>query len=134
MKICLRFWIEKDGKHVMGKGGYEILKAIKEEGSILGASKTLGMSYRFVWNYIKRMEKVLGDKVVVSKKGGIDGGETHLTKLGEELIAKYEKLERILNSALSGVEGVVKDVFDGKIVIEANKDFSVGDRVFVSKL
>ena len=56
MEIKWRIWIEKDGKHVIGKGGAEILRAIKEEGSIAAASKRLGMSYKYVWNtsFLKR--------------------------------------------------------------------------------
>ncbi len=134
MEICLRFWIEKEGRHVMGKGGYEILKAIKKYKSILRASKMLNMSYRFVWNYIRKMEAVLGDKVVVSKKGGIEGGETILTELGEMLIAEYERFENLLNSALEGVFGVVKEVSDGKIVIEVDSNLNVGDEVVIFKV
>jgi len=45
MEICLRFWVEVNGKSVIGRGGYEILKAIDKFESISKASKALGMSY-----------------------------------------------------------------------------------------
>ncbi|PLC68114.1 hypothetical protein B7L70_05120 [Vulcanisaeta sp. EB80] len=41
---------------MIGPGGYDILKAIDETGSISGAARRLGMSYRFVWNYIDKMD------------------------------------------------------------------------------
>ncbi len=68
MELRWRLWFEKDGMHVMGKGGAKILKAIEKHGSISKACKELGMSYRFVWNYLKRMEEALGDAVVEKKR------------------------------------------------------------------
>ena len=64
VSVKFRVWVEVNGVHVIGPGGYEILKAINELGSISGAARKLGMSYRFVWNYIDRMEKTLGVKLV----------------------------------------------------------------------
>ena len=134
MNICLRFWIEKDGKHLMGKGGYEILKAIKEHGSISKASKELGMSYRFVWNYIRRIENVLGGKVVISKKGGVEGGETHLTDLGLRLIEMFERYERLFESVLDGVKGVVEAVNDSEVTVRVDGKFKKGDKVLIINL
>ena len=134
MRICLKFWIEKDGRHVIGRGGYEILKSIERCGSISKASKELGMSYRFVWNYVRRMERVLGEKIVISKRGGIEGGETRLTDLGRELIETFEKYERIFESVPDAVEGVVENVKDSEITIRVRDKFERGDRVLILKL
>jgi len=40
---------------VIGKGGAEILQQIKEERSISKAAEKLGMSYRYVWNYLQKI-------------------------------------------------------------------------------
>ena len=134
MEIGLRFWIEFDGKPVMGRGGYDILKNIEKFQSISKASKALGMSYRFMWDYIKRMENVLGEKVVESERGGVEGGRTTLTPLGRGLLDIYENFENTLKSALNGVRGVVKEVGDGKVVVTVdNNEFNVGDEVVIFK-
>ena len=135
MEIGFRFWIEKDGKPVMGKGGYEILKAVDKFQSLSKASKELGMSYRFMWDYLRRMEKTLGEKVVESERGGVEGGRTKLTPLGKNLVETYESFERILNSVLSGVKGVVESVEGDKIVVRVESNiFSAGDVVVLSKV
>ena len=135
MQVKWKIWIEKDGKHVMGKGGYEILKAIKDCGSILKASKELGMSYKFIWDYLRRMEKVLGEKVVISERGGSKGGKTVLTPLGEELINTFESFEKMIRSMLQGSAGVVKDIKGSDILIKVeNADLKVGDSVLVISL
>ena len=135
MEVRLRFWIEKDGKHVMGKGGYEILKAVDKFKSISRASRELNMSYRFVWNYIRRMEKNLGGRVVESERGGVEGGRTILTDLGRELLKVYEYFDGLFSSVLNCVFGVVEGVEGDEVVVrvECNR-FKVGDRVFVSKV
>ncbi len=126
MEVKFRIWIEKDGKHVIGRGGAKILKAIKEEGSISAASKKLGMSYKYVWAYVKKMENVVG-QVVKSTKGGRSGGKSELTEIGEEILELYEYYENLVNTLISGkyVEGIVKE---GKIIPEGEVN---GERVII---
>ncbi len=98
MEIKWRIWFEKDGKHVLGKGGAEILRGIKKYGSLSKTSKALGMSYRFTWKYITRMEKALGSRIVERERGGKEGGGARLTELGERLLKMYEeRVEDFLN-------------------------------------
>jgi molybdate transport system regulatory protein len=94
------------------------LRAIEKHGSISKACRELGMSYRFVWNYLKRMEEVLGDAVVKKERGGIGKGGTKLTPLGKELLETYERMEELIKSALNGVRGVVKEVEGNRVIIE----------------
>ncbi len=135
MEVRFRFWIEHEGKAVMGRGGYEILKGIDEFKSISKTSKKLGMSYRFIWDYIRRMEGILGEKVVESERGGSEGGRTVLTPLGKALIETYERFERILNSALKGYRGVVEGVEGDRIVVRLKGgEFEEGNDVVVFKV
>jgi molybdate transport system regulatory protein len=108
MKLKYKFWFEKDGEPVLGKGGAEILKAISEAGSITGAAEMLGMSYRFVWNYLQKMESRIG-KVVEKERGGKAGGGTTLTPLGKTLLRQYlnieEQMKRIARNVEKELEG-----------------------------
>ncbi len=116
MDVKFRLWIEKSGSHVIGKGGATILRAIMEEGSIAAASKKLGMSYRYVWGYLKKMEQAVG-KVIESTKGGKDGGRSVLTENGREILEIYEFYEAIFSRLASG-DFVKGRVVNGKIVLE----------------
>jgi molybdate transport system regulatory protein len=99
MSVSVRFrvWVEVGGRHVIGPGGYEILKAVDEVGSINGAARKLGMSYRFIWNYIDRMEKTLGIKLVDAWKGGRGRGGAKLTPEGQALLQYYEEILKEMN-------------------------------------
>ena len=104
-KPSCKVWIEYKGKPVLGKGGAEILKAIEKEHSISKASKTLKMSYRYVWNYLQKIQKAVKAPVVETYKGGkAGGGGAKLTLLGKSLIEEYQRVERYLSEVLADEE------------------------------
>ena len=104
-KLSCKIWIEYKGKPVIGKGGAEILQQIKRERSISKAAEKLGMSYRYVWNYLQKIEKALGEPVVETYRGGKSGGGgAELTKLGKSLLDEYRRVEGYLGEVLSDEE------------------------------
>jgi molybdate transport system regulatory protein len=104
-KPSCKVWIEYGGKPVLGKGGAEILKAIATEKSISKAAVKLGMSYRYVWNYLQKIQKTLEAPVVVTFKGGKSGGGgAKLTALGQSLIEEYQRVEGLMSEVLSESE------------------------------
>ena len=100
-KFSGKVWIEYEGNPLIGKGGAEILEGITKENSISKASETLGMSYRYVWNYLKKIEKTIGEPIVDTYKGGrAGGGGAKLTATGKSLLAEYTRLENCLSEFL----------------------------------
>jgi len=101
-KFSGKIWIEHNEKPLLGKGGAEILQGIAEETSISKAAKSRGMSYRYVWNYIQKIEKTIGEPIVETYRGGkAGGGGAKLTKLGQSLLAEYKRWESYLGEILS---------------------------------
>jgi len=104
-KPSAKIWIEHKGKPLIGQGGAEILDAVAKENSLSAAAKTLHMSYRYLWNYIQKIEKTLGDPVVDTYKGGkAGGGGAKLTVLGQNLLGEYKRVEGCLDRFLSDTE------------------------------
>jgi len=124
-KHSCKVWIEYKGKPVLGKGGAEILGEIESKESISGAALKLGMSYRYVWNYLKKIEKALGGPVVETFRGGrAGGGGAKLTVLGKSLLYEYRRMECYLGEVLSdaeywevlGLKISARNCFKGKVV------------------
>jgi molybdate transport system regulatory protein len=114
-----KVWIECDGKPVLGKGGAEILEGINSEKSLTKGAEKVGMSYRYVWNYIQKIEKAIGEPIVETYKGGkTGGGGAKLTDLGKNLLAEYRQLETYLNDVLT--EGKVSEVKSVKLSARNN--------------
>jgi molybdate transport system regulatory protein len=104
-KPSYKIWIEYKGKPVLGKGGAEILKELAKQESISKAAKKLGMSYRYVWNYLEKIEKAIGEPVIETYRGGrVGGGGAKLTRLGAGLLEEYRRLEEYLGEVLSDRE------------------------------
>ncbi len=90
-----KIWIEDDqGNVVFGLGRFKIFSAIKEHGSIHGASKAMKMGYRAIWARIKATEDRLGQKLLIKKTGGAKGGGSQLTPLTERLMEEFTKLHK----------------------------------------
>jgi molybdate transport system regulatory protein len=104
-KPSCKVWIEFNGKPVLGKGGAEILRAIAKENSLSKAAETLGMSYRYVWSYIQKIQKTIEAPIVETFRGGkAGGGGAKLTALGQSLLEEYLRLEGYLSEVLSDTE------------------------------
>lgn len=104
-RTSFKVWLEYKGKPLLGEGGAEILRSIQENNSISLAARKLGMSYRYVWGYARKIEKVLGSPVIETFKGGRSGGGgATLTKLGASLLNKYEQVQESLTEVLSSRE------------------------------
>jgi molybdate transport system regulatory protein len=104
-KPSCKVWIEYNGTPILGKGGSEILKAIAKEQTISKAAEKLSMSYRYVWNYLQKIQKTIEEPVVVTYKGGkAGGGGAKLTALGQSLIEEYQRVEGYLSEVLADQE------------------------------
>ncbi|WP_457600739.1 winged helix-turn-helix domain-containing protein [Hydrogenivirga sp.] len=88
MRVKFKVWFEKEGEPIISEGKFRLLKAIEEEGSILGAARKLGISYKRAYSQIKVMESRLGKEVVERRrrKGAV------LTEDGKRLLREYEKV------------------------------------------
>jgi len=60
----------------------DLLQAVAQAGSISGASRALGLSYRHVWGELKRWQDVLGHELIVWEKGQ----SARLTEFGAKLM------------------------------------------------
>jgi len=60
----------------------DLLQAVAQSGSISGASRSLGLSYRHVWGELKRWQDVLGHELIVWEKGQ----SARLTEFGAKLM------------------------------------------------
>jgi molybdate transport system regulatory protein len=104
-KPTAKVWLEYKGKPLLGKGGADILEAVKKEQSISKAARKVSMSYRYVWNYLDSVSKTIGEPVVETFRGGKrGGGGAKLTHLGESLLKEYKRLEDYVGEVLGDEE------------------------------
>ena len=83
----------------LGPGKADLLDAIEREGSIKGASRSTGMSYRRTWLLVDEMNRCFAEKLVETLSGGGRERGTRLTPTGRTVLQAYRQLEAEAASA-----------------------------------
>ena len=97
-----------------------ILSAVHTSGSISGAARQLGLSYRHVWGELKRWEAELGQTLVLWAKGQpallspfgeklVWAERRALARLAPQIEALRNELERAFSIAFDDSAGVTKN-------------------------
>lgn len=87
-----RLVIRSGEENFLGPGRVELLEKIGESGSISQAAREMGMSYRKAWGLVENMNHLNGEPLVLTQKGGKEGGGATLTEVGRDLLAEYRNL------------------------------------------
>ncbi|WP_448204019.1 winged helix-turn-helix domain-containing protein [Azospirillum sp. sgz302134] len=85
----------------IGPGKVSLLEAIDRTGSISAAARSLGMSFRRAWFLVETMNSAFREPVVRTNVGGREGGGAGLTAFGQEVIARYRRMEEEARKAAS---------------------------------
>jgi molybdate transport system regulatory protein len=88
MDLKVKWWLEKDGGLVLGKGRCMLLEAIDREGSLREAARVCGISYRAAWGKLRASEQRLGEALV----------ETRAGKRGMKITSRARQLLQIFHS------------------------------------
>lgn len=92
MDFQVKLWLEHNGRVIFGQGRRELLMAVANTGSLAGAARELGMSYRAAWGRMKASEERLGYNLMEPAEQGKRG--MRLTSQAHELLDRFEDLEQ----------------------------------------
>jgi molybdate transport system regulatory protein len=77
----------------LGPGKVALLEAVDRTGSITGAAREMGMSYRRAWKLIDAMNSDFISPLVVTNAGGSGGGGAQVTEAGFDALTRYRSME-----------------------------------------
>lgn len=89
VKPVLKLVLMVDGREAVDEETASLLYMIDELGSILAASKSLGIPYSRAWEKLARCEKLMGRRLVRRQKGGAGRGGAELTEAGRMVLHTY---------------------------------------------
>src|SRR4051812_16069866 len=75
----------------LGPGKADLLEAIDSEGSISGAGRALGMSYRRAWLLVDEMNRCFADRLVETLTGGGRDRGARVTVAGRAVLTAYRE-------------------------------------------
>lgn len=83
----------------MGPGKADLLDAIESTGSISGAGRAMGISYRRTWLLVDAMNRCWSEPLVMTVAGGSLGKGAQVTPLGRSVLSHYRSLQHQIGSA-----------------------------------
>src|SRR4051795_1874101 len=89
-----KIWFTLGNSFLMGPNYFRFLRAVEESGTIRHAGKTVGWSYRTCLNRIRRMEGILGLRVLETERGGSSGGGARLSPEARRLIGVFDRWQQ----------------------------------------
>lgn len=89
----VRFRVHFDRDTTLGPGKIDLLEQIALTGSLSGAARAMGMSYRRGWVLLHALNTGYNEPAAVTAKGGRHGGGATLTPFGRELISVYRRFD-----------------------------------------
>ncbi len=99
MKTKIRVTLTtNEAEKFYGPGVQDLLKGIREQGSVKEACAAMELSYSKGRRILKHAETALGYRLVDRRQGGADGGSAVLTKDAEEFMDRYEALNASVSS------------------------------------
>ncbi|SFR00550.1 winged helix-turn-helix domain-containing protein [Poseidonocella sedimentorum] len=118
-KTRLRLRLHFGEGAMLGPGKADLLEKITETGSISAAGRGMGMSYKRAWMLVETLNSIFAEPLVVSSRGGAQGGGAEVTEMGRQVLAQYRALEARVRAAgaaeISALEAMLaSDMSDGK--------------------
>lgn len=77
----------------IGPGKAALLESLHATGSISAAARAMGMDYKRAWLLVDSLNRAFAIPVVERLTGGPGGGGAVLTVFGQDILARYRRLE-----------------------------------------
>jgi molybdate transport system regulatory protein len=96
--------LRKGAASPVGPERIALLEAILETGSITGAARSVGLSYKGAWDAVQAMNNLFEHPVVAARAGGSRGGAAQVTQEGLALISAFRAVEAELGRVIGRME------------------------------
>lgn len=92
------YLVDDEGNRVFGPGPAELLRRVREHGSLRSAAISMGMAYTKALALVKNAESALGAPLTTRVVGGAGGGGSTPTPEADALLAAYERWTASVNA------------------------------------
>ena len=101
--------LRKGAASPVGPGRIALLEAIGAHGSISGAAKSVGLSYKGAWDAVQALNNLSPSPLVTTRAGGRQGGFAEVTAQGQAVIAAFHAVEAELAPLLKLSPNALRD-------------------------
>jgi molybdate transport system regulatory protein len=113
-KVRFKVWVEDERGVILSEWRVDLLAAVDETGSLTRAAEQVDVPYRTAWERIREMEASVGEPLVETASGGREGGGSHLTPAGRDLVARFRRMTSGLEEEIEArFETSLRERLDG---------------------
>lgn len=88
----------------VGLSRVALIEAIAELGSISGAAKRLGLSYKGAWDAVQALNNLFDTPLIEAAPGGKTGGAAQVTARGRAVATAFRRLQEEVDAAVAKLE------------------------------
>jgi molybdate transport system regulatory protein len=96
--------LRKGAASAVGPERIALLEAIGAHGSISGAAKSVGLSYKGAWDAVQALNNLAASPLVTTRAGGRQGGFAEVTAEGRAVIEAFRAVEAELTHVLADLD------------------------------
>src|SRR5690606_30083732 len=86
LEKTIRLRLKFSPEIIMAPGKAQVLRGIRDTGSISATGRLIGMSYKRTWDLVTRMNQDYKTPLIQTATGGQHGGGASLTPTGEKVL------------------------------------------------
>ncbi len=101
--------LSRRGHKYLGGNRIRLLEAIERLGSITQAAKDVELSYKAAWDAVDAMNNLAEQPLLIRAPGGQNGGGSHLTEHGRQIVRLYRLLESGYQRLLGQMQAQIHD-------------------------
>jgi molybdate transport system regulatory protein len=101
--------VDFKGRPFLAGTRIDLLEAIGRTGSITGAAREVGLSYKAAWDTVDAMNNLSDKPLLIRTPGGQRGGGSHLTEHGRDVVRLYRLMESGYQRLLAQMQAQVHD-------------------------
>lgn len=106
-RLSAVFTLTEETTRQVGADRIRLLRAVRDQGSISGAGRALGLSYKAAWDGVNALNNLFPRPLVAAHPGGQRGGGATLTPEGEALLAAYGRLQQALDGLMADLSAAL---------------------------
>ncbi len=95
--------IKKNGVPFLNPLKTELLKEIRQNGSLSGAAKKMKISYQHIWNMVEEMNRISPSPLVLKLRGGANGGGTFVSDYGDRMLREYNEIQNEIKKVVDQI-------------------------------
>jgi len=92
-RLIPRYRVVDDDTVILGPGKTDLLEAVARLGTLREAAAEMGMSYMRAWKLVGVMNEAFREPLIITTRGGTEGGHAELTPAGHEALRLYRRIE-----------------------------------------